>query len=85
MTNKPAPGVPRLSPRPCTTTAELDIISSSAYAAYIYDTKASGSENAVKWFGAAGEGLIIVPSPGGSGSPSRTSSGSRQSSVASRP
>jgi peptide/nickel transport system substrate-binding protein len=33
--------------------APLDIISSSAYAAYIYDTKASGTQNLVKWFGAA--------------------------------
>jgi peptide/nickel transport system substrate-binding protein len=33
--------------------APLDIISSSAYAAYIYDTKAAGSQDEVKWFGAA--------------------------------
>ena len=33
--------------------APLDIISSSAYGAYIYDTKAAGSENEVKWFGQA--------------------------------
>jgi peptide/nickel transport system substrate-binding protein len=43
--------------------APLDIISSSAYAAYIYDTKASGSQNMVKWFGAAhdaGTGPYVV-------------------------
>ncbi|MCU1668737.1 MAG: extracellular solute-binding protein family 5 [Blastococcus sp.] len=31
--------------------APLDLISSSAYAAYIYDTKAAGSEDLTKWFG----------------------------------
>ena len=43
--------------------APLDIISSSAYAAYIYDTKASGSQDLVKWFGAAhdaGTGPYVV-------------------------
>ena len=33
--------------------APLDIISSSGYAAYIYDTKAAGSADLVKWFGGA--------------------------------
>jgi peptide/nickel transport system substrate-binding protein len=45
--------------------APLDFISSSAYAAYIYDTKASGSEDPVKWFGAAhdaGSGPYTVAS-----------------------
>jgi peptide/nickel transport system substrate-binding protein len=45
--------------------APLDIISSSAYAAYIYDTKASGSQDPVKWFGAAhdaGSGPYTVAS-----------------------
>jgi peptide/nickel transport system substrate-binding protein len=31
--------------------APLDLISSSAYAAYIYDTKAAGASDLVKWFG----------------------------------
>lgn len=45
--------------------APLDIISSSAYAAYIYDTKAAGPENEVKWFGQAhdaGSGPYTVTS-----------------------
>jgi peptide/nickel transport system substrate-binding protein len=45
--------------------APLDIISSSAYAAYIYDTKASGTQDAVKWFAAAhdaGSGPYTVAS-----------------------
>jgi peptide/nickel transport system substrate-binding protein len=45
--------------------APLDIISSSAYAAYIYDTKASGTQDPVKWFGAAhdaGSGPYTVAS-----------------------
>lgn len=43
--------------------APLDIISSSAYAAYIYDTKASGSQDLKKWFAAAhdaGTGPYVV-------------------------
>jgi peptide/nickel transport system substrate-binding protein len=45
--------------------APLDIISSSAYAAYIYDTKAGGAQNEVKWFAAAhdaGSGPYTVAS-----------------------
>jgi peptide/nickel transport system substrate-binding protein len=45
--------------------APLDIISSSAYAAYIYDTKASGTQDPVKWFAAAhdaGSGPYTVAS-----------------------
>ena len=33
--------------------APLDLISSSAYAAYIYDTKAAGSQDLTAWFGQA--------------------------------
>ena len=43
--------------------APLDIISSSGYAGYIYDTKAAGSADLVKWFGAAhdsGTGPYVI-------------------------
>lgn len=45
--------------------APLDLIASSAYAAFIYDTKAAGSGNLAKWFEqghAAGTGPYVVGS-----------------------